>query len=440
MTAFAKCKMQGIKSHIRTKTSSRQRILMLFTTLLSLAFIVKLNYYVSTNITHFTLTSTTLSKASQSVDDRSNRPKEFIGAVKYPIISTAAPRNNNTTSDNLVKLDLLVFLSGELGNNLLSIAKGKIIQILALEDGRFNFTLRYLWNGGEKSAKAGQEVQKCFSKHLSKEIVNLTEWNSKSIARQNALQNNAVRQLFKDWKDPAQAARMLTIDGNTVESIHASLNHLEDVRHRMMKHQQHRQATDKYSLSSPFVISTGFAQFLLTDKYYNQLHDFFAFNDMQCCRDCPDPDETVLHIRGFEVEDPHIADTLGFRDLDENRTSYELLGHLNAGEKVAIISRFSEEELRNYTGSLRERGIQTRFVTGHTGPQAFCFLKCATKGAVGDLSSTFFRTAVMLSDTIQNVTFYVNKLKTKRGNMTAIPGLTKNNWARKNVHVHVFDY
>jgi hypothetical protein len=46
-------------------------------------------------------------------------------------------------STHILPLDLFIFLTGRLGNNLLEIAYGKIIQLLALEDGRFNFTIRY---------------------------------------------------------------------------------------------------------------------------------------------------------------------------------------------------------------------------------------------------------------------------------------------------------
>ena len=47
----------------------------------------------------------------------------------------------------LIPLDLVVMLSGELGNYLLKIAYGKIVQTVAQEDGRFNFTLRFMSPG-----------------------------------------------------------------------------------------------------------------------------------------------------------------------------------------------------------------------------------------------------------------------------------------------------
>jgi len=82
--------------------------------------------------------------------------------------------NDNITNvtAQMVNVDLVVYLSGEFGNNLLKIASGKIIQLRALEDGRFNFTLRYLSQGITKSIKARDEVHKCFSRHFSRDKVN----------------------------------------------------------------------------------------------------------------------------------------------------------------------------------------------------------------------------------------------------------------------------
>jgi len=79
-------------------------------------------------------------------------------------------------STHILPLDLFIFLTGRLGNNLLEIAYGKIIQLLALEDGRFNFTIQYLWNTGMKTEISVEELHTRFSKYFSKESVNLMEW------------------------------------------------------------------------------------------------------------------------------------------------------------------------------------------------------------------------------------------------------------------------
>jgi hypothetical protein len=58
------------------------------------------------------------------------------------------------------------------------------------------------------------------------------------------------------------------------------------------------------------------------------------------------------------------------RELDPIRMSNELLHHLNAGDKVAIISRFPDK-ISNFTATLQRRGLQVRTITGQNGVQDF---------------------------------------------------------------------
>jgi hypothetical protein len=82
----------------------------------------------------------------------------------------------------LPQLDLVVILHGELGNNLLKIAYGNIVQCFALEEGMFNFSLRYVSQGLKESESARKDLERCFSKHLSSDQVNLAEWKLKSVS------------------------------------------------------------------------------------------------------------------------------------------------------------------------------------------------------------------------------------------------------------------
>jgi hypothetical protein len=54
--------------------------------------------------------------------------------------SIASNSNSRDSKPNLPLIDLVVILSGELGNNLLKIAFGKIIQCFGLYEGMFNFS------------------------------------------------------------------------------------------------------------------------------------------------------------------------------------------------------------------------------------------------------------------------------------------------------------
>ena len=145
--------------------------------------------------------------------------------------------------------------------------------------------------------------------------------------------------------------------------------------------------------------------FPLMNQYWDDLADIFTFNHNECCLEIPHKDETVLHIRGFDVEMPQAYDKKGWRELDPIQTSNNLLQHLNAGDKVAIIGRFPDK-IANFTATLQDRGLQVRSITNQNGVQDFCFLKSATKEIIGGLRTTFFRTAALLNDQVANVTIY----------------------------------
>jgi hypothetical protein len=46
----------------------------------------------------------------------------------------------------------------------------------------------------------------------------------------------------------------------------------------------------------PFVITKAFAHVHLMGRFYDDLHELFAFNECLCGRECPDLDETVLPL------------------------------------------------------------------------------------------------------------------------------------------------
>ena len=117
--------------------------------------------------------------------------------------------------------------------------------------------------------------------------------------------------------------------------------------------------------------------------------------DESCCKDTPDPAETVLHIRGFNDEMPKAGPRLGFSELDPARTAGELLGHLEAGDKVVILSRFpTRTTTLAYVAALEARGLNVR-VSAESTMTDFCFLLRA-KRIAGTAVSTFLTMASLL--------------------------------------------
>jgi hypothetical protein len=102
---------------------------------------------------------------------------------------------------------------------------------------------------------------------------------------------------------------------------------------------------------------------------------------------------------------PNVGKDLGFQELSPNQAALDLFGHLQPGDKVAIVSRFGMEHVKSYIDALEDRGLQVRLVTGQSGMQDFCFLMRAEKEMVGMAISTYFMWAALLGN-CRNVTAY----------------------------------
>jgi hypothetical protein len=334
-----------------------------------------------------------------------NQYKSIPSQTKVVVLKKLKkPTNAKTVNQKpLIPLDLVVMLSGELGNYLLKIAYGKIVQTVAEEDGRFNFTLRFVSPGSPKSYKTSQEIKQCFPKHFSEKEINMDEFLLKSPEWKEITrtQSKVVGSHYMDWEDNTLASKMLHINGSTTEEIRSSLDHLHNVLHRMGT----KRRRNRYNLSIPLVLVHKMPTFPLIDKYWDTLAEIFTFKDAECCLDLPQKDESVLHIRGFNVERPQDYEVKGMKELPPTRTSENLLHHLNVGDKVAIISRYPDQ-LADFTESLQNRGLHVRTIANQTGVQDFCFLKSATKEVIGGRKSTFFLAAAFLNPLVAKVTVY----------------------------------
>jgi hypothetical protein len=114
----------------------------------------------------------------------------------------------------------------------------------------------------------------------------------------------------------------------------------------------------------------------------------------------------LQHLRNFKTEvNPETAERRGFKELGPRQTANDLLGHLRQGDKVAVVSRFANDEVDKYLSAMRDRGLQVRLVKGQTSRQDFCFLRSAQKEMVGISISTYFFWAARLSNATRVVTY-----------------------------------
>lgn len=97
-----------------------------------------------------------------------------------------------------------------------------------------------------------------------------------------------------------------------------------------------------------------------------------------------------------------------------------MFGHLEPGDKVAIITRFDEEYAQPYVDALQQHGLQVRVIQGQTGSQDFCFLMSAQKGMVGIVLSTYFGWAALLSNATRIMAYSIDS--DERRNLTDMTG------------------
>jgi hypothetical protein len=89
----------------------------------------------------------------------------------------------------------------------------------------------------------------------------------------------------------------------------------------------------------------------------------------------------------------------GYQEMGPHQTARDLLGHLQKGDKLAIVSRFGQTSHEDQLiEALEARGIQVRFVSKQTGVQDFCFLLNAKKELIGMGVSTYFFWAGILGN------------------------------------------
>jgi hypothetical protein len=141
------------------------------------------------------------------------------------------------------------------------------------------------------------------------------------------------------------------------------------------------------------------------DRYYDELMPLFEFDHTNCCaKQSPHPNETVFHFRDFQTEMGFFSYSTdlkfgGREELPPHRVAKELLAHLPSNtSKVAMTSRFSYQPAsQRYVEALqKERGIETRVISGQTAVQDFCFLQQAQEELVGISYSTFVQWAAIL--------------------------------------------
>ena len=362
-----------------------------------------------------------LNEAQRAVGTKINQKEESAkqNNQEKEAIDTNGNTSNGETEEKLVGtevyLDLVIDLSGQTMNHILKIAKGVVIRKIASElSPPIHLNFRFGTQGIHKNIFARLELRRCFENLGDEKLkVPLDEFNIKAGTNYNwgMFQNQTV--IIEDMLkgedenttalgDKAGSLFSLTnVDDS--EAIKERLKLIREIINRMdaagiliqsnhssnpLLSTPHIQVTDMFDIHSPSMV----------DLFYNDLEDYFAFNESACCREVPKEDETVVHIRGFRNELPRIRK---FWDGSPVEMSTRVLGHLGEGDKVAIIpGKKGQVNATEYEEEMRKRGMKTRVSKNPplAGMVDFCQLKKAKKEIVGNVRSTYYMWASVFGD------------------------------------------
>ena len=327
-------------------------------------------------------------------------------------ISSAKHRHNASVSTSNVTIErynkkfnatILVELAGEMGNQISFMAHGLILQWMLYDDYGVQSQIWLRHQENPKWIRARASMQMCFK---STQTMNFEEGNTEEFTKKKAMQEyrygRNANSIVKGEENPTiqnllkQFARDVGVTRSDVNA--SSIN----------------QSGTNSTISLPFIHSKSMAlggkDF---DRYYPKIRKVFHFDfgSRKCCNPeiKPDPDETVFHFRNFKKELSKSVKRSQFAELGPNQAVQDLLGHLPHGSKVAIVSRFIDENVEHHVKAFGERGLRVRVISGNSGEQDFCFLLSAEKEIVGSSRSTFFRWAGYLGNAKTVRAYTVNK-------------------------------
>lgn len=328
-------------------------------------------------------------------------PHQMLYAGVTIEMETHQNANRNDTSSleiiETVPVTIICQLSGEMGNNL-----GKLGHCLSLkwwlESGAFynsthklGYSARVALRHQEhnKWIRGAKDLQRCFP---NTNQFNFSEANNQDFTDMWKMQH----QLFGGEEGVGAQPPFSEINTNDEQKIATGLRAFTTAAYE--KHAIVYNAASRSNVSMPFLFANEF-QLLdkLADQFYEENRQFFRLNET-CCKEKADPDESVFHYRNFKNEMPKVWQSFGFHEASPLQAANNLFGHLRKGDKIAIVTRFSQETALPYVVAFEERGFKVRVIEGQDGPADFCFLMSAKKEVVGMIISTYLMWAGYLGN------------------------------------------
>eukprot|EP00934_Nitzschia_sp_Nitz4_P000845 Nitzschia sp. Nitz4//scaffold12_size214221//73913//75211//NITZ4_001494-RA/size214221-processed-gene-0.154-mRNA-1//-1//CDS//3329535002//845//frame0 len=289
---------------------------------------------------------------------------------------SASSRVNSSLIPNDIQPTILQQLGGELGNHLGYLMHGFAVKWYAQDTLGLDFQLISLHQSHSKWVRGRNDMIQCFPKFRG--------WNferDQSWAQYQERREQQAEWLSKERQDTLSHAND---EPEEMEFNASMIAYLDEYK------RQDKPTTelDTNEISMPFLATTSMVPKFFIDRYFDRIRDLLVFNTSNnCCDILPEEDETVFHFRNFGTELPR--GVAGLVDFGPNQTARDLFGHLEPGDKVAIITRFKNAKSDAQVNALTARGLQVRLITGQSGVQDFCILLHAKKEVIGSALSTF---------------------------------------------------
>jgi hypothetical protein len=295
---------------------------------------------------------------------------------------------------------IVVQLSGEMANQLCKIAYGLGLKWILEED--YNTSTKIIWRhqDSEKWKRARDSVIMCFPK-LRK--IDFSQGNTQEfITRKNQQASMFGKDTFYFYKCEDEYCIR-----KKLEAFLKNLNQSNQKRFNIPVNA---------NITLPFLYADTLAMFgYINDRYYDRFRILFEIDleNLNCCSLKAVLKESIVHARGFMQEMPAVAKKLGFEELSPNKTVKEVLKDYRPGDKVAVVSRFSEFG-EKYVHEMVEAKLDARLIENLNGMQSFCFLLSGVTEFIGYSKSTFAIWAAYLGHAKRNRLY--NLRSPERGN------------------------
>lgn len=346
---------------------------------------------------------TSISTNAITTNDR-NQTEQNTNKLQYDTSFEVSNANEEPV------LTLMVVLSGEFGNNMFKIIRAWGIARLAEQE--FGLTTRLVFQqkkskrGGVmgKVIDAGKELERCF--------LSPTYFQTGDFGLGNRLleegyfhQINSIPTNNFTLSDADNSIADLKVKVKTI------FDYISDHSEYITQEININTTLENGSIVPRLMVPVDSLEvFPIVNEFYEDIRKTFLFDENKCCGKTleapPGEDESVLYLRNYATEIRRINTRLrwGFEELDKDRISSELLGHLKQGDKLALVGRNikvdtenESTEARGIFQALNAKNLTLRFTPGDSGLEDFCFLQKTTKELIGTPISTYFSLAVFLA-------------------------------------------